>query len=73
MQSNTMAEQGRNAGVYFLVGTLIGGLLGLVTGIVLHQEFRPPVFWFAAGGALLFGILGVVFKDDLLHFIPWLQ
>jgi len=66
-----MPEQGRRAVVYFALGLVVGGLAGLIAG-VLFFENRPGSVLAAAGvGALVFGVLGILFKDRVVEFFPW--
>ena len=42
-----MVEQPTVGRVYFAVGAVLGGLLGLGVGILIYQDFPPVVFWLA--------------------------
>ena len=57
--------------LYFALGLLVGGVAGLIAGVLLFED-RPT--WITAAtvvGALLFGALGIAFKERLLEFFPW--
>lgn len=64
-------KERRRAVLFLVVGLLVGGLAGLIGGILLFEN-RPGLLVAAAGaGALVFGVLGILFKERVLEFFPW--
>lgn len=67
-----MPRKEKRAAILFLVaGLLVGGLAGLIGGVLLFEN-RPWLLVAAAGaGALVFGVLGILFRERMLEFFPW--
>lgn len=67
-----MPEQRKRASlVYFALGLVVGGLAGLIAGVLLFEDRPVSVAAAAAAGALVFGVLGIVFKERVVEFFPW--
>lgn len=67
-----MPEQRKRAAlVYFALGLVVGGLAGLIAGVLLFEDRPVSVAAAAAAGALVFGVLGIVFKERVVEFFPW--
>ena len=66
-----MPKQGRRAPVYFALGFLVGGLAGLIAGVLLFEGRPGSVVAVAAAGALVFGVLGILFRERVVEFFPW--
>ena len=64
-------KEKREAVVYFVVGLLLGSLAGLIAGILLFENRPWLVTSTAAAGALVFGVLGILFKELVAEFFPW--
>ena len=64
-------KEKRAAVLFFVAGLLVGGLAGLIGGILLFEN-RPGLLIVAAAvGALVFSVLGILFKERMLEFFPW--
>lgn len=67
-----MAKQGKRAALlYFVLGLVVGGLAGLIAGVLLFENRPGSVVAVAAAGALVFGVLGILFRDRVVEFFPW--
>lgn len=67
-----MPKQGKWTSVlYFGLGLLVGGITGLIAGAVLFDDRPGLVVVVTVAGALLFGVLGILFKERLVEFFPW--
>lgn len=67
-----MPKQGkRTTVIYFVLGLLVGGITGLIAGALLFHDRPGLIVAAAVAGALLFGVLGILFKEHLIEFFPW--
>jgi hypothetical protein len=66
-----MLRQGRRGIGYFMLGLVVGGFAGLIAGVLLFENRSGSVIAAAAAGALVFGVLGILFKERVVEFFPW--
>jgi hypothetical protein len=68
-----MPEQRKRAVlvVHFALGLVVGGLAGLIAGVLLFEDRPVSVVAVAAAGALVFGVLGIAFRERVAEFFPW--
>ena len=67
-----MANQEKESALlYFVLGLVIGGLTGFIAGILVFENRPGSLIAVTVAGALVFGVLGIVFKDRVVEFFPW--
>jgi zinc transporter ZupT len=67
----TPERRKRTTFVYLVLGSVVGGIAGLIAGALLFENRPMLVEAAAAAGALIFGVLGVLFKERVVEFLTW--
>jgi len=57
--------------IYFVLGLLVGGITGLIAGVLFFDDRPDLIVAATVAGALLFGVLGIVFKERVIELFPW--
>jgi membrane associated rhomboid family serine protease len=66
-----LGKENRSAIAFFGLGLLVGGAAGLIGGTVLFEDRPGLVVATAAAGGIIFGVLGLLFKERVVEFFPW--